>query len=187
MSRFVLILLAPLYLAALLAANEVAPFPAPFNDETQGDDTGSIPGREKPASLADPVAVTFAWDKYITRVVIAPAEPGKSLRAPAWVVTYDQEGHVVVGYRATAFHDKKGLLHIDAHNAIVSGPQAFDVQGGKNWWADSFAIAPEGTLQSIDDQPDHEGHTGRVTETITDKATYRRLLMVAIAIVREMS
>ena len=145
-----------------------------------------IPGREAPASPSEPMAVTFKWDDYITRVVVAPATSNKSLRAPAWVVTYDLENHVRVAYRATAFRDKDGLLHIDSRKALMVGPQAPKVQTDPNdgWSADSFVFFPDGTVKTIDDRNSRNG--GTVSETVSGKdSSYKRLLLIAMAIVRE--
>lgn len=140
-----------------------------------------VPGRETPAALAAPGAYRFAWDEYVSLVVIADTEAG-ALRRPAWVVTYDQSGSVVVGYRATAFRDKLGILHIDARKAAISGPQQ------DRWSPDSFAIASDGQVQTIDDNPEHPPNSGTVTETTaSDGEAYRTLLRIAMAIVSEMS
>lgn len=171
-----------LLLCALLGLPGVEVIPLPpvieLDDEMEPLPGGNIPGREQPASLPDPVALTFVWDDYRTRVVVAPATTGKGLRSPAWVVTYSMDDQVVVAYRATAFRDKTGLLHIDARNAIITGPRRSE------WSPDSFSIAPDGSIQAIDDK--NRGNGGTVTETVQPQdPAYRRMLLIAMAIVRE--
>lgn len=169
--------------SALLLLLALAGLPAlelQFDPEMEPAPTGLVPGRVPPAALPDPVAVTFTWDEYRTLVVVAPSLSGKSLRAPAWVVTYDLQGQVQVAYRATAFRDQTGLLHIDARRAIISGPRH------EEWSADSFTIAADGTVQAIDDN--NRGNGGTVSETVRGRDSgYPRLLVIAMAIVREMS
>jgi len=173
---FVLILLWFSCVAPAPALDLVVPFDE--NGHDQAEPTGIIPGREAPVTQSEPMAVTFSWDDYITRVVIEAATSNKSLRAPAWVVTYDLENHVQVAYRGTAFRDKDGRLHIDARKAIITGPR---VDG---WSPDSFVFSPDGTVQTIDDRNSANG--GTVTETVLGKdSSYKRLLLIAMAIVRE--
>jgi len=141
-----------------------------------------IPGRDQPASAATPTAYRFRWDEYVSLVVVSDAVAGgQALRRLAWVVTYDQAGAVVVGYRATAFRDRAGNLHIDARKAIITGPQ------NENWSPDSFAILADGQVLSIDDRNSANG--GSLMETIeaTVGEAYRMLLRIAMATVHEMS
>ena len=141
-----------------------------------------IPGRVKPAALAPLVAHRFAWDEYVSLVVVSDTVViDQPLRRQAWVVTYDQAGAFVVGYRATAFRDSAGILHIDARHAVISGPQR------QGWSPDSFAISKDGQVLSIDDR--NSANTGTVTETTDATAgeAYRTLLRIAIAIVHEIS
>jgi hypothetical protein len=141
-----------------------------------------VPGREAPAAAAAPAAYRFRWDEYVSLVVVSDTEVGaQALRRPAWVVTYDQAGSVVVGYRATAFRDRVGNLHIDARKAIITGPQ------NENWSPDSFAITAAGEVLSIDDRD--SANSGSLTETTAASAgeVYRTLLRIAMAIVNEMS
>ena len=142
----------------------------------------NVPGRMQPAAPATPAAYRFHWDDYDSLVVVSEdAVAGQPLRRPAWVVTYDQAGAFVVGYRATAFRDAAGILHIDARKAAISGPQR------DGWSPDSFAISSDGQVLSIDDR--NSANTGRLTETTEATAgePYRTLLRIAIAIVHEMS
>lgn len=172
-------LLLAMLTCAVVPALEVQ-VPLELADEMEPAPTGMVPGRELPAAMPDPVAITFKWDEYITRIVVAPPVSGKGLRAPAWVVTYDLEDHVQVSYRATAFRDKDGRLHIDARRAIITGPRHDE------WSPDSFAIEADGTVHAIDDA--NRGNGGNVTETVNAKdSAYKRLLLIAMAIVRETS
>ena len=142
----------------------------------------NAPGRVQPAQAAAPAAYRFHWDDYDSLVVVSDAPlAGQPLRRPAWVVTYDQAGAFVVGYRATAFRDGAGILHIDARKAAISGPQR------EGWSPDSFAISGDGQVLTIDDR--NSANTGQLTETTEASAgeAYRRLLRIAIAIVHEMS
>lgn len=141
--------------------------------------TGVVPARSQAVGPALAMAWRFDWDDYQTLVVVSPTG-GKARRSTAWVVTYDGEGKVAVAYRAIAFRDAAGLVHIDARRAIVSGPMASD------WSPDSFAFSPDGTVYAIDDY--HRANTGKITEHIrADAPGYRQVLAVAVATVRESS
>ena len=140
-----------------------------------------LPGRPDPAALAAPMAYRFAWDEYVSVAVIGDTA-ANGLRRQAWVVTYDRSGSVVVGYRATAFRDKLGILHIDARKSAVSGPQH------ESWSPDSFAITGEGDVHTMDDVPQHPRHRGALTETLAaDGEAYRTLLRIAMAIANGIS
>ncbi len=141
--------------------------------------SGVIPARSQAIGPAQAMAWRFDWDDYQTLVVVSP-HGGKARRSTAWVVTYDREGKVSVAYRAVAFRDAAGLIHIDARRAIVSGPLA------NEWSPDSFAFAPDGTVYAIDDY--NRANTGKITEHIrADAANFRQVLAVAVATVRESS
>ena len=173
--------MAPLRAFTLVCILALAPWAALA---AEAPATAVVPGREAPAAAAAAAAYRFSWDKYVSLVVIGDTGGvANSLRSPAWVVTYDTKGSVVVGYRATAFRDKLGNLHIDARKAIISGPQ------NDSWSPDSFAIGLDGQVLTIDDNPEHPPNVGRVTETTaaSDDSAYRTLLGIAMAIVREMS
>lgn len=143
---------------------------------------GITPGREPPAAIAAPAAYRFQWDEYVSLVVIGDtAVSPQALRRPAWVVTYDHAGAVVVGYCATAYRDRVGNLHIDARKAFITGPQR------ENWSPDSFAITREGQVLSIDDRNSaNGGKVIEITEAVAGEV-YRTLLHIAMAIVSEMS
>jgi hypothetical protein len=172
-------LLLALLATAPLAAVDVMPLAIESDLEGDFAQGSTLPGREAPAALPEPVAVTFKWDgdENLTRVVVGPACSDKGMRAPAWIVTYDLQDHVQVAYRGVAFRDKNGLLHIDSRHAIITGPRSAE------WSPDSFAINEDGTVQTIDDE--NRANGGTVTETVKAKdSTFRRLLTIAIAIVR---
>lgn len=140
--------------------------------------TGLLPALSQPVGPAPMVAWRFSWDTYQSLVVVAPV--GKSRRSSAWVVTYDQTGAVAVAYRAVAFRDGQGIVHIDARRALVVGPMASD------WSPDSFAFPDDGTVSTMDDY--HRANTGTVIEHIVgDSPAYRHFLAVAVATVRESS
>jgi hypothetical protein len=141
--------------------------------------SGVIPARSQAVGRPPAVAIRFDWDDYQTLVVVGP-DVGKAHRTSAWVVTYTPEGKVTVAYRAAAFRDAAGLIHIDARRAIITGPMADD------WSPDSFAIAPDGTVYAIDDQ--NRTNTGKVIERIeASSPAYREVMAVAVATVRESS
>lgn len=141
---------------------------------------GIIPARSQAVGFARPAAYHFDWDEYQTLVVISPG--GKGMRSTAWVVTSDKEGNLAVAYRATAFRDAAGLVHIDARKALLSGPMAKDGQ----WSPDSFAITPEGRVHAIDDR--NSASSGTVVETFTpDSPSYLKAYATAVATVRETS
>lgn len=141
---------------------------------------GIIPARSQAVGFAKPAAYRFDWDEYRTLVVISPG--GKGKRSTAWVVTADKEGNLAVAYRAIAFRDAAGLVHIDARKALLSGPMAKDGQ----WSPDSFAITPEGRVHAIDDR--NSANSGTVIETFApDTPDYDKAYATAVATVRETS
>jgi hypothetical protein len=140
--------------------------------------SGVIPARSQAVGFAPPGVIRFEWDDYKTLIVISPG--GKAKRSTAWVVTYDSEGKVAVAYRAMAFKDAAGLVHIDARRAIITGPMA------EEWSPDSFAVAPDGIIYAIDDM--NRANTGKVSERhAAGTPTYQKALALAIATVRESS
>lgn len=99
-----------------------------------------LPGRAAPAAAADAGWLRFAWDEYETLIVVGD---GAGVIRPAWVVTW-QGGQWQVAYRATAFRDAAGHLHIDARQARCLGPLA------DRWSPDSFALIDD-HVQTLDD------------------------------------
>ena len=97
---------------------------------------GEEPGRAAPVAPAKPVAIEFSWDGYRTVVVVGE---GVGLMRPAWVATYETPyltgtaanlvlpvlalwGYsqpLAVAYRAQAFLDAQGRLHIDPRKAEI--------------------------------------------------------------------
>lgn len=145
----------------------------------QDDANLAAPGRAKPMTSAQTVALQVSWDNdnYRSLIVI---EPGDGLRQPAWVATFSKEdGLLDVAYPATAFHDANGRLHIDARHMRLSG------ELGENWIPDSFAIGlSDGSVSAIDDLD--RTNTGHLEERIdqTESAKrYSTLLGVARACV----
>lgn len=132
------------------------------------------PGRDAPRAPALAGAWRVGWDDYKTLVVVGD---GSGSFRPAWVVTYDSAGAVAVAYRARAYLDKDGTLHIDARHAIIVGPQR------DNWSADSFALTEAGPVYTLDDH--NRSNSGVVVERLDPKqrADYQRLLGMAQAIV----
>jgi hypothetical protein len=114
------------------------------------------PGHEAPTAPAESCVVRFTWDEYRTLVVVGT---GVGMVKPAWVVTYELDGDkFIVGYRATAFRDARGRLHIDARHSRDVGPNA------ANWIPDSFAFG-SATLWTLDDQGN--GHASAMGTLVT--------------------
>jgi hypothetical protein len=140
------------------------------------------PGREAPASPAVPAAFIISWGNrdHCHSLVVVGRQLG--LERPAYVITFmDDTGRMAVTYRACAFRDARGVLHIDARKAVVDGPKARDPQGDENWSPDSMAIFATGTVCTKDDRSP-EGESGIVTcsvcaDTATEK--YQRLWQLA--------
>jgi hypothetical protein len=126
-----------------------------------------LPGRVEPESPADAVAYRLQWDGYTSLVVIGP---GNGIIRPCWVVTFDGANEILVAYRAKAYHDKDGILHVDAREAVISGPKA------NQWSPDSFAITPDNTVYTLDDGD--RGNAGSVLEKIVPEpgGVFERLL-----------
>jgi hypothetical protein len=134
------------------------------------------PGRNEPAKPAVAAAYRLHWDNYESLLVVG--EGTGSVR-PAWVVTYDNAGTVAVAYRGKAYLDKQGNLHVDARQALLSGPQAH------NWSADSFALTQDKQVYTLDDS--ERGNSGTVTERIDpdQNKVFDRLMDIAQAIVND--
>jgi len=143
-----LLLLASLVVGAVAAADAV-PDPLDAGEPPK-------PGHEAPAAPAESCVVRFPWDEYRSLVVVGT---GVGMLKPAWVATYEQEsGKFIVGYRATAFRDARGRLHIDARRSRDVGPNA------SNWIPDSFAFGSK-TLWTLDDQG--SGHASAMGTLVT--------------------
>ncbi|HEX3131945.1 MAG TPA: hypothetical protein VHX44_00010 [Planctomycetota bacterium] len=150
------------------------------------------PAIAPPHSPAKPSALILRWDRYRTLVVI---DTSAGLLKPCWIVTLSTmpkqiptprgpvtlaRGQVVVAYRGQAYHDKDGVLHIDARRARLGGIMA------SNWSPDSFAITPAKEVSSHDDDPTHPSNSGEVEKEVsaeTQRVEYRRLLFTALMLV----
>lgn len=183
-------------LVRLLLPGNVVVAPPDFAPEAEV--VAPPPGSPSPLSAvpfapAKPAAWIVRWDHYRTLIVI-DASAGRV--KPAWVATMTTvaeriptrdgdvvvgKGQVIVAYRATAFRDKDGSLHIDSRHAFKSGPMA------DNWVPDSFAIGTDRMVVAQDDNPDHPPNAGEVereVDAVTDPAEYRRLLFTAQGLVQ---
>lgn len=154
------------------------------------------PGDEVPAAPAKPVAVEFTWEDYRSLVVVGD---GVGQIRPAWVVTYEKPllpdaggtilgpvfglfGYhdekpvekLVVAYRAQAWLDAQGRMHIDAKSAVISGPQADD------WSPDSFVFTFPDRVETVDDQDrSNRGTIDRLIDPVKDAAAYQLLMTKA--------
>ncbi len=176
--RFVVFCLCAL--AGLSAADAAALNPAGHGAATDPDalDRGDPPkpGQASPASAVAACAIRFDWgevgEDYVSVVVIGD---GIGIVRPAWVATWKRgappAGDVLqVAYRATAFRDVRGRIHIDARHAEVNGPER------ERWSPDSFAFGHR-KLWTCDDRED--GHAADVGEFIPAEIRgdeYRQLL-----------
>lgn len=147
-----------------------------------GDELGQLdrgdppsPGAEQPASPAEACVVEFDWDEYRTLVVVGE---GAGIVKPAWVATYERDPRrFIVGYRATAYRDARGRLHINARRATDVGPMA------KDWSPDSFAFGDR-LLWAVDDE--NRGQSapmGTLTPAAADRSAWHRALLLAQALV----
>ncbi len=164
--------------------------PAPDAVEAGGGQAQAVP-----AAPAKPLAIEFSWEQYRSVVVVGD---GVGQMRPAWVATYEKPvvpalslgfiGPIVgmfgyrgvgeaeseklaVAYRAQAFLDADGHLHLDARLAVISGPQA------NRWSPDSFMFTLPDLVETVDDN--HSANAGkiiRVVDPLVDAATYRTLL-----------
>lgn len=131
------------------------------------------PGQEAPAAEAAPCLVRFDWDTYRTVVVVGE---GVGLVKPAWVVTWE-DGKLQVGYRASAFRDARGRLHIDARKSRDVGPNS------EAWSPDSFAFGHR-TLWTVDDRGSaHSSEFPGVVPAAQAKADYQAELQKAQALI----
>lgn len=128
------------------------------------------PGHETPAAPAERCVLRFDWDTYRTLVVVGE---GAGRLRPAWVATFEA-GAFIVGYRATAFRDARGRLHIDARRASDVGPKA------GSWIPDSFAFG-QARLWTLDDQG--SGHSAAMGERSADPAAWAKALAEIQALV----
>lgn len=148
-----------------------------------GKDTAAAqkaqPGRAAPAAQAEPAAYRFMWDDNSSLVVIGE---GLGLTRPAWVVTWNRASdQMLVYYRALAYRDAQGAVHIDARGAQVLGPHR------DRWSPDSFAVVG-GMVHSMDDEAEHGTHSAPlslVVKALVNPPLYRRLLAQAQGIVGE--
>ncbi len=165
------------------------------NGLAEVEDTGELvdpPEIAPPHAPAKPAAIILRWDRYRTLVAI---DTSAGLLKPCWVVTLSTmpeqiptprgpitlaRGQVVVSYRAQAYLDKDGVLHVDARRARLGGIMA------GNWSPDSFAITPAKEVSSHDDDPTHPSNAGEVEKEVpadTQREEYRRLMFTAQALV----
>ena len=174
--------------------------PAPL-PRTQVAD--SDPATSAPAAPAKPMAIEFTWENYHSVVVIGD---GVGQMRPAWVVTNEAPVVVpglslidpvlglfgyhnaaapsveklVVAYRAQAYLDATGRVHLDARQAVISGPQA------DQWSPDSFIFTLPNKVETVDDNnSSNAGHIERIIEPAKDAALYQSLLTKAQVTVGE--
>ena len=121
-----------------------------------------VPGHDPPVAPAAACVLRFDWDTYRTVIVVGV---GVGMVKPAWVTTFEK-GLFIVGYRATAFRDVRGRLHIDARRARDVGPNA------ENWVPDSFAFGHK-LLWTLDDQGNgHSSDMGTVVQAAAEPAVW---------------
>ncbi|MBA2479778.1 MAG: hypothetical protein H0V44_03875 [Planctomycetes bacterium] len=155
--------------AAVLPAVLPAGFSAPA--EVAG---ASQPGRDAPVSPAREAVYVFVWENYHSVVVVGP---GEGVVRPAIVITYQGMGDMVaVAYRAMAFRDTRGALHIDARNALLIGPQS------RHWSPDSFLFLSPSIVTTLDDA--NRAQRGVLTRIVEPgRPEYQDMLRTAEAIV----
>ena len=188
--RFLLILALP----ALVAAVEgpvAGPLPAPPK-ATPGA-AGAVREPALAGGQAKPMAIEFTWDDYTSVVVVGD---GIGTFRPAWVATYEkpavsgsvlgilqpvvglfgyggpaQEPSLAVAYRAQAWLDGQGRLHIDARSAVIVGPQA------DQWSPDSFVFTFPDRVETVDDNAsENHGRIDLVVDGSVQEAAYQTLL-----------
>lgn len=141
------------------------------------------------------MAIEFTWETYRSVVVIGD---GVGQLRPAWVATYDEplampellllldpvigmfgysqnaaivSEKLVVAYRAQAYLDAAGRVHVDARRAVISGPQA------EQWSPDSFVFTLPDRVETVDDNASaNGGHVERVIMPATNPGLYQSLL-----------
>ena len=188
--RFLLILALPTLIAAV-EGPLAEPFPAPPRPKM-----GAAPAPREPVvpvGQPKPMAIEFTWDDYTSVVVVGD---GIGQFRPAWVATYEQPvvsgtllgifqpvvglfgyGDTVqapplaVAYRAQAWLDAQGRLHIDAKSAVIAGPQA------DQWSPDSFIFTFPERVETVDDNAsENHGRIDRVVEASAQAEAYQTLL-----------
>lgn len=164
--------------SAAMAGDATAPAPIPAPLPTgealdQGDPPA--PGRDLPAGPPPLVARRFDWDDYRTVVVV---DDGVGVTRPAWVGTWEKAtGKWQVAYRAVAFRDARGRLHVDARKSQCVGPRS------RGWSPDSFAFGLA-RMWTVDDRDSaHEAAGGEIIPADTQAALYRSLLSQVQALV----
>lgn len=157
----------------------------------------AAPAADAPAKS---VAVEFTWEEYHSLVVVGD---GVGLIRPAWVATYEQPvmpsgvsqllapvfgmfGYrddpapekLAVAYRAQAWMDAQGRMHIDARSAVLAGPQA------ENWSPDSFIFTLPATVETVDDEDRaNRGTVTRVVDPLQAPDLFRELQTKAQVVV----
>lgn len=163
-----------------------------------GAEPADRPGHQPAAAPAPAMAYSFAWDEYRTIAVIGD---GVGMHRPAWIVTWaaqqlrhqrapveilpsleerlpDRWPRHLVAYRALAYRDARGRVHLDGRGALLSGPMAQD------WSPDSFLFGPDGRVDTVDDDPEHEAHRGCVeTMVMVETPVYRIFHQIAVLMV----
>ncbi len=139
-----------------------------------------------PFAAAKAGAWWVRWDDYRTLIVV---EESSGLLRPAWIVTLvavngqgGAQGQVAVAYRAQAYRDKEGTLHVDAHHAVMTGTMA------ARWSPDSFALGIDKQVATHDDDPTHDSNAGVVEKEIPGgehAEEYRTLLRGAQSIIED--
>lgn len=125
------------------------PVPANALPAEGGQSAIPDPGSADPVKPAPVGELHVVWDDGNRSKLEIGAPSG--VRNPVTVTTNDADGSLVVSYPATAFVDERGVLHVDARGEPLSGPQA------EAYSPDSFAIAGDGTVTTLDDQ----GHANK--------------------------
>jgi len=182
----------------LLAALQLSGVEGPIIDVPGPSPKAAIadmgPGGALPAAPAKPMALEFLWETYRSVVVIGD---GVGQMRPAWVATYEAPTEIpglgfidpvlglfgyhgsgaaapeklVVAYRAQAFLDAQGRVHLNAQKAVISGPQADE------WSPDSFIFTLPDHVETVDDNESaNVGRIERVVDPATDAALYQTLL-----------
>lgn len=147
-----------------------------------GDDLGPldrgdppVPGMETPVSPAEPSVIEFDWDEYHTVIVVGE---GAGMVKPAWVTTYEREPRkFIVGYRATAYRDARGRLHVNAHRAVDVGPKA------KEWSPDSFAFGDKLIWAVDDENRGQSAAMGTMLPAATEAKAWRAALLQVQALI----
>ena len=144
------------------------------------------PPFKPPFAAAKSGAWWVRWDDYRTLIVV---EESASMLRPAWIVTLvavngqgGAQGQVAVAYRAQAYRDKEGTLHVDAHHAVMTGTMA------ARWSPDSFALGTDKQVATHDDDPTHDSNAGVVEKEIPGgehAEEYRTLLRGAQSIIED--